>query len=548
MMTERDPDARGRIERRAAEALGRRFAVFTWSLADAVAVVLQNRIATRGAVAVPLSAPPAVLEGIEAAGHVALPVSTHAASLQFDPDALRRALDGSGVAAVVAWRPAGQPLEPALAAVLGAASVPVFDALPRTPGPASSPDAAIGPSTRPAATCLVVGDGRAPAAVVGTDDVVLADLVRTARCTGPALDRWAATMLASLHEHDALGAARLAAGHRLLLDLVDELPLVASARAGVTGWGGAPELVVAGQDGEASRLRTVLAASPAVDVARWADLAPPAFVDAAVHRADPVAGAVCLRLPIAPSPAEVEALAQIRADGTRGSIAEGDEPAPPPGAPLHRHRRLHQRAAKRSFDLLVGTGLLVVTAPLMAAVAFVVWLVDGSPVVFRQVRVGRHGVPFEMLKFRTMEVEADERLGQLLDRNQRAGPLFKLDVDPRVTALGRILRRCSLDELPQLINVVNGTMSLVGPRPALPRERVAFPSELVRRECVRPGMTGLWQVQSRDDASFERYAELDLDYVDHHDLARDVRILAQTPAAVYRTARRRAFAGPHWPG
>ena len=148
--------------------------------------------------------------------------------------------------------------------------------------------------------------------------------------------------------------------------------------------------------------------------------------------------------------------------------------------------------------------------------------------LFRQQRVGRDEHDFELLKFRTMVVDAEARLAELADVNARSGPLFKLAVDPRVTRVGRFLRATSLDELPQLINVVRGDMSLVGPRPALRSEVEQFPDPLRRRHGVRPGITGLWQVEARDNPSFDAYERLDVFYVRNWSLALDIVILLGT--------------------
>jgi len=214
-----------------------------------------------------------------------------------------------------------------------------------------------------------------------------------------------------------------------------------------------------------------------------------------------------------------------------------DADAPSMSPPFeHLHQGFGRRAAKRGFDIVIGCLLLAAALPLMVVIALVLQLTQGSPILFRQVRVGRHGKHFEMLKFRTMVVGADLLLADVAADNERHGPLFKLAADPRATMAGRILRRTSLDELPQLFNVLDGTMSLVGPRPALPAETATFPPVLRMRECVRPGITGLWQVEARDDASFERYIELDLAYVRSCSLALDLSILRRTPNAVVATA------------
>lgn len=193
------------------------------------------------------------------------------------------------------------------------------------------------------------------------------------------------------------------------------------------------------------------------------------------------------------------------------------------------------RALKRAIDLVAGTAVLLACLPVLAAVALAVLVLDGRPVFFRQTRVGRDLQPFRLFKFRTMARDAESLLPGLQARNEREGPLFKVADDPRVTRLGRVLRASSLDELPQLLNVVAGHMSLVGPRPAMPSEVARFGEELRTRHRVRPGVTGLWQVRSRDETSFQSYEELDLYYVENWSLALDLSILACTgPAVVSR--------------
>jgi exopolysaccharide biosynthesis polyprenyl glycosylphosphotransferase len=187
-----------------------------------------------------------------------------------------------------------------------------------------------------------------------------------------------------------------------------------------------------------------------------------------------------------------------------------------------------QAAIKRAFDVLFAGFIALLTMPFMAAFALIIKLEDGGPVLFRQRRVGLHGREFEILKFRTMVVDAEARLAALRQSNERVGPLFKMDHDPRITRIGRLLRATSLDELPQLFNVLNGSMSLVGPRPALPREVAEFPVALNARHQVRPGITGLWQVEARDNPAFEAYLRLDLFYVENWSLALDLTILLGT--------------------
>jgi len=185
-------------------------------------------------------------------------------------------------------------------------------------------------------------------------------------------------------------------------------------------------------------------------------------------------------------------------------------------------------AVKRLFDIVVAGSILLLASPVLAVIALKVKREDGGPVLFRQQRVGRDEVEFEMLKFRTMVVDAEARLAAMQDDNQRTGPLFKLARDPRITKVGDLLRRTSLDELPQLINVLRGDMSLIGPRPALRREVDEFPADLHARHHVRPGITGLWQVEARDNPAFDAYHRLDLHYVENWSLALDLVVLLST--------------------
>jgi lipopolysaccharide/colanic/teichoic acid biosynthesis glycosyltransferase len=158
---------------------------------------------------------------------------------------------------------------------------------------------------------------------------------------------------------------------------------------------------------------------------------------------------------------------------------------------------------------------------------------DGGPGLFRQTRVGLHGRPFEVLKFRTMEIDAEAKLAELADRSEVNGPAFKIADDPRITGVGRVLRRLSLDELPQLWNVLVGDMSLVGPRPALPREVEIYDIWHRRRLSMKPGITGLWQVTARSNREFDDRAQLDLKYIDSWSLWLDLKILAQTVPAAF---------------
>jgi len=197
-------------------------------------------------------------------------------------------------------------------------------------------------------------------------------------------------------------------------------------------------------------------------------------------------------------------------------------------------------ASKRAFDVAGGTLGVIVLSPVFLAIAIAVRVSEGGPVIFRQTRVGRDGQPFTMLKFRSMVTDAHERLHEVQEHNERCGPLFKLHDDPRATRVGQFLRITSLDELPQLFNVIGGSMSLVGPRPALFEERASFPTELLEREVLRPGLTGRWQVEARLDPDFDRYHHLDLLYVRTYTLWGDLGILVRTPSVVVRDAWRYA--------
>jgi exopolysaccharide biosynthesis polyprenyl glycosylphosphotransferase len=191
-----------------------------------------------------------------------------------------------------------------------------------------------------------------------------------------------------------------------------------------------------------------------------------------------------------------------------------------------------QLMMKRALDLTLGSVLLVFSLPLLAISAIAIKLQDGGPVLFRQVRVGLDARPFTLYKLRTMVVGAEARLEELRAENARTGPLFKMDHDPRVTRIGRVLRALSLDELPQLFNVMKGEMSLVGPRPALATEVDTFGDRLRRdRLRVLPGITGLWQVEARDNPSFASYERLDLFYVDNWSIGFDIVILITTVEA-----------------
>ena len=188
--------------------------------------------------------------------------------------------------------------------------------------------------------------------------------------------------------------------------------------------------------------------------------------------------------------------------------------------------------AKTTLDKVLGSALLLAAAPAIGVAALAVRLTSAGPAFYRQTRVGVDGQTFTLWKLRSMYVDADARREAYLAQTDRDGPMFKMRRDPRVTAVGRILRRYSIDELPQLWNVVNGDMSLVGPRPPLEAEVATYADHVHRRLHVRPGLTGLWQVSGRADLSWEESVRLDLRYVDNWSLAMDLLILWKTFRAV----------------
>ena len=193
-----------------------------------------------------------------------------------------------------------------------------------------------------------------------------------------------------------------------------------------------------------------------------------------------------------------------------------------------------RQAVKSVFDKTCAASALLMLAPLFAVIAISVRLADHGPVFFRQTRIGKDGRGFTLYKFRTMVPDAEQRKSKLAAYNEATGVLFKIRRDPRVTRPGAWLRRWSLDELPQLINVLIGDMSLVGPRPALPEEVASYGGHMRRRLVVKPGMTGLWQVSGRSDLSREEAERLDLYYVENWSLALDLQVLWKTRSAVIR--------------
>jgi lipopolysaccharide/colanic/teichoic acid biosynthesis glycosyltransferase len=191
-----------------------------------------------------------------------------------------------------------------------------------------------------------------------------------------------------------------------------------------------------------------------------------------------------------------------------------------------------QKMAKRGLDIAVSLAAIVILALPMALIALAIVLDSRGAPIIRQPRVKARGKIFDMFKFRSMQVDAEHRVAEIADQNEHEGPIFKIRNDPRRTRVGVILRKTSLDELPNLFNVLIGDMSLVGPRPPLPREVVQYDSIQRRRLAVRPGMTGLWQISGRSLLAFDEMVRLDLTYIERWSLWRDLVILVKTLPAV----------------
>jgi lipopolysaccharide/colanic/teichoic acid biosynthesis glycosyltransferase len=198
-----------------------------------------------------------------------------------------------------------------------------------------------------------------------------------------------------------------------------------------------------------------------------------------------------------------------------------------------------QRWVKRAFDLIVGAVIVLALSPVLLAVGIMIGASD-APVFFVQERIGKNGRPFRMIKFRSMVVDAEQRLHEVNRQSDANEVLFKRRDDPRITPLGRWMRRHSVDELPQLFNVLGGSMSLVGPRPPLPDEVAKYADHVHRRFLAKPGMTGAWQVGGRSTLSWDESVRLDLSYVENWSLASDIVILARTAREVFAPGERAA--------
>lgn len=191
-----------------------------------------------------------------------------------------------------------------------------------------------------------------------------------------------------------------------------------------------------------------------------------------------------------------------------------------------------QYAVKRLIDIAASTVALVLLSPLLIGTAIAIKVTSPGPVLFKQKRVGLHGVCFDLLKFRSMVVNAEALKDKLMKQNEQTGPVFKMKNDPRITGIGAFIRRYSIDELPQLVNILRGDMTIVGPRPAVPKEVAQYKAWQRRRLSVRPGLTCYWQVGGRNSIGFEDWMRLDLRYVDNWNLAVDMQLILQTFPAV----------------
>lgn len=200
--------------------------------------------------------------------------------------------------------------------------------------------------------------------------------------------------------------------------------------------------------------------------------------------------------------------------------------------PLFPYRPVPYAGLKRAFDIVFALVILGLTWPIMLVVALLVKLTSKGPVIFQQVRVGQRGRYFNCYKFRSMCADAEEKKKLLMHLNEADGPVFKIKSDPRITPIGAFIRKTSLDELPQLFNVLKGDMSIVGPRPPIPSEVELYSPRERGRLAVRPGLTCLWQVSGRSNVSFERWVELDLLYIETMSFRNDLKIVMQTVPAV----------------
>lgn len=183
---------------------------------------------------------------------------------------------------------------------------------------------------------------------------------------------------------------------------------------------------------------------------------------------------------------------------------------------------------KRFFDICLSAAALVVLSPLLLVIAILIYLEDKGPVIYSQTRIGKDGRAFKLYKFRSMCVDADEKLKDLQKLNERDGPVFKIRDDPRVTKIGKFIRKTCIDELPQLVNIIKGDMSIVGPRPPLPNEVEQYNSYQKQRLLVVPGLTCYWQIQKGEETTFDEWVELDLKYIKERSILLDFRLILLT--------------------
>lgn len=183
---------------------------------------------------------------------------------------------------------------------------------------------------------------------------------------------------------------------------------------------------------------------------------------------------------------------------------------------------------KRFFDICLSAAALVVLSPLLLVIAILIYLEDKGPVIYSQTRIGKDGRAFKLYKFRSMCVDADEKLKDLQELNERDGPVFKIKNDPRVTKVGKFIRKTCIDELPQLVNIIKGDMSIVGPRPPLPNEVEQYNSYQKQRLLVVPGLTCYWQIQKGEETTFDEWVELDLKYIKERSILLDFRLILLT--------------------
>lgn len=200
--------------------------------------------------------------------------------------------------------------------------------------------------------------------------------------------------------------------------------------------------------------------------------------------------------------------------------------------PLFPVKNVPYLRSKRFFDIIISLAILLLSAPVMLVVALIIKLTSRGPIIFKQVRVGTGGRYFWCYKFRSMCADAEAQKARLMHLNEATGPVFKIKHDPRITPIGHFIRRTSIDELPQFLNVLKGDMSIVGPRPPLPSEVCNYGEHERKRLAVRPGLTCLWQVSGRSNISFEHWVELDLLYIETMSFTQDVKIVLRTIPAV----------------